>query len=1012
MLGGRGDEGEAVTVVLFSNLLSGNTGLDKSLVMTANQLHRRGYDLAVLNFVGPGDGSEFLMPRWPVDTTVPVLPLQTLAASGGRRLYENFHPTIKDRIPNLNFAFTENHLCALRELNAGLSDTDVIIFTHPLQAEIFQRAIDSDERRVRTVMQIHGDYKVRHPELGPMLHDARSVVDQIQIVSRGMAADYEPVFGADRVTWIPNIHDACDIPRRAHEGVNVVLVGSFQDPKNQIDAVRMLDRIDNDDVRLTLWGNHATAYGNHVRTVVDSFELGSRVRLPGIGSEAEIYGEADIVIIPSRSEGFGYALVEAAAHGLPVVAYDYDYGPRDAIEDGESGYIVTQGDVDALAERVARLAESPELRDRLGRRAREIFERDFAPAPVVERYESLLGPPTAPDTPIIDRFLPDGEDPVPATSIRTRDFVFRGKVIGHLVTFESDRRLRRFRIASGVREKSARAIRVRGRYRLLIYRGDPGRDFRRARQRVVSYATRDRQAGRFYLGNTTNGGVFETAQYLRRSRADDESEFEVRNGVLSLARDPRYPATSGSDSFGLPLNTPEGVALQSTGSVTDPRVSLYGEFDHFEIADARRTRTFRPPYGYREMFERVCQSEQDYALFDRTVADDIHPWELYRAAFLASLSEALGYWGPQFKPATVPTLDLYDGGKSLERAKHHRRVLFEFPRKPDGIDHRTAALHDDDTMIIEYPQSFGYGTAVYTHPNHYPIREYNLWRRGVPDLPTVDIDPRPFEEALSATLEFPVVLGGHLTNRVRKFLEERAFWTPIFEAVEPKEVIIPSSHWSAGICAAARRAGAQAADIQYALTSRLHPSYWFGQRPAHGADLLYAWSPFWAERTNAYLESKIVPRGLWDPNDDSELATDYDFCVVSQPRVFRRIVRFTESLAKAHPNARICVAPHPDEREAFERKLQELDSLGNIEIAPTSTLNAIRRSRIVLGGYSTSMYEAAALGKPTYVIPLPGAEIAMDDVETGLFRIANDVNRLDAFELPAFASDIFATSAS
>ena len=48
-------------------------------------------------------------------------------------------------------------------------------------------------------------------------------------------------------------------------------------------------------------------------------------------------------------EGFGITLIEAAVHGLPSVASDIE-GIRDAVLDGETGYLVEEGDADAFAE--------------------------------------------------------------------------------------------------------------------------------------------------------------------------------------------------------------------------------------------------------------------------------------------------------------------------------------------------------------------------------------------------------------------------------------------------------------------------------------------------------------------------------------------------------------------------------------------------------------------------------------------------------------------------------------
>src|SRR5699024_8250888 len=165
------------------------------------------------------------------------------------------------------------------------------------------------------------------------------------------------------------------------------------------------------------------------------------------------------------------------------------------------------------------------------------------------------------------------------------------------------------------------------------------------------------------------------------------------------------------------------------------------------------------------------------------------------------------------------------------------------------------------------------------------------------------------EAALSESLGIRVDLGDHLRNRLVKFLDEREFFTPVFERVAPEEVLIASSHWWAGIAAAAARSGALVSDIQYALTSRYAPSFWFGGTPHHGASRFYAWSDFWAERTNVYDEHVVVPRQQGALNadlaEDPSAEPSFDVCVISQPRVLRRILAFTRDLVRERPELRV-----------------------------------------------------------------------------------------------------------
>ena len=80
---------------------------------------------------------------------------------------------------------------------------------------------------------------------------------------------------------------------------------------------------------------------------------------------APFYAAFDAMILPSINEGTPVSAIEALAAGRPVVATRVG-GVPDVVREGENGFLVEAGDVDALAERLAQLAADPELRERLG----------------------------------------------------------------------------------------------------------------------------------------------------------------------------------------------------------------------------------------------------------------------------------------------------------------------------------------------------------------------------------------------------------------------------------------------------------------------------------------------------------------------------------------------------------------------------------------------------------------------------------------------------------------------
>jgi D-inositol-3-phosphate glycosyltransferase len=82
------------------------------------------------------------------------------------------------------------------------------------------------------------------------------------------------------------------------------------------------------------------------------------------------YTAADVVVMPSRYESFGMVALEAMACGTPVIASKVG-GLAFSVQDGETGFLVPERDVDALAARLRQVLCDHELRLRLGRQAAE-----------------------------------------------------------------------------------------------------------------------------------------------------------------------------------------------------------------------------------------------------------------------------------------------------------------------------------------------------------------------------------------------------------------------------------------------------------------------------------------------------------------------------------------------------------------------------------------------------------------------------------------------------------------
>jgi glycosyltransferase involved in cell wall biosynthesis len=130
-------------------------------------------------------------------------------------------------------------------------------------------------------------------------------------------------------------------------------------------------------------------YESEAKRLVDELGLSDDVRfVPFTQDTANLYQASDVVVAPSRGPELGRPVIEAAASGVPVVASGSRTGGG-VVVPGETGVLVDDFGVDALADAVAELLADPERRARLGRAAREHAEANFDPTLNARRIEGI-----------------------------------------------------------------------------------------------------------------------------------------------------------------------------------------------------------------------------------------------------------------------------------------------------------------------------------------------------------------------------------------------------------------------------------------------------------------------------------------------------------------------------------------------------------------------------------------------------------------------------------------------
>ncbi|MBW4582115.1 MAG: glycosyltransferase [Tildeniella nuda ZEHNDER 1965/U140] len=196
--------------------------------------------------------------------------------------------------------------------------------------------------------------------------------------------------GRNTILSVPNgVPDremgAVESPLRKDDRLVVGSVGRLDAMKAHDILLRAIAQVD--DVDVVILGE-----GEQRATLEQlAMELGirDRVTLPGWVDEPRAYlPNFDVFVLPSRSEGFPLAIVEAMLAARPVVATKVG-SIAEAVIHGETGFLIEKDDVMGLVSALRCLKADATLRDRLGQCGREVAIARFTAPQMAKRYEQI-----------------------------------------------------------------------------------------------------------------------------------------------------------------------------------------------------------------------------------------------------------------------------------------------------------------------------------------------------------------------------------------------------------------------------------------------------------------------------------------------------------------------------------------------------------------------------------------------------------------------------------------------
>ena len=217
-------------------------------------------------------------------------------------------------------------------------------------------------------------------------------------VSSAVAAHYRTSLGLDCIEVVHNPVDIDAIDnlhlqaeRMPTDSLHIVVPGRLVHGKGHFDLLEALVLLRAQGLVFTATIAGGGPMRRELERQVHLVELESSISFTGSLEHAkllEIVATADIVVIPSRFEGFGLAAIEAMALSRPVIVTAVG-GLLEIVEDGCNGIVVPAKNPRELAAALRRLMSSPVMRKTLGSAGRSRVEQAFALPLIAKRMHAL-----------------------------------------------------------------------------------------------------------------------------------------------------------------------------------------------------------------------------------------------------------------------------------------------------------------------------------------------------------------------------------------------------------------------------------------------------------------------------------------------------------------------------------------------------------------------------------------------------------------------------------------------
>ncbi len=387
-----------------------------------------------------------------------------------------------------------------------------------------------------------------------------------------------------------------------------------------------------------------------------------------------------------------------------------------------------------------------------------------------------------------------------------------------------------------------------------------------------------------------------------------------------------------------------------------------------------------------EFWERFQSVERKTKALDFKVLG-FQIWPLLRTKMFYQISTQIGIFDNPH-----PNPEPQEPGIPFEPTKA-KSIVVPFSRKVNGEDPYSSWLmgYLDDPVLIEHSGDGGLDSHKPSfnekYEEHVARAMRRLTKKDLPDKWRIIMEgfEKEFGVEINSYKEYPKWF-------IRRSIVEAIGFRSLFRKTKAKKLYIVNAYSHPTVVLGAKLANIRVYELQHGFVSELHPAYSYpdNKKIQSLPHVFLCWGEFWKESLhpakNMLVKVLGAPKGFMQymrkprPKQEQVLFT-------SQGAVGKKLFALAESVAMSDKNLKVIYRLHPN-----EDPVNYLSHVPNLEIShkTPSFLDLVGSCEYLVGGFSTTLFEGAALGCKVIVADVPGIENIKRAIESGEFVLLED----------------------